>query len=213
MSNLLGRLIDQLDSLLPFLALAHREVFDVVGRGYGDWLSEEQQSTLPESFQIFERQIAHGAFLIGYSYVEAFLGDLVRGIYLNNPQMLPRDKELKFAEILDQDGYENVLAYMINKEVRAVFYGSMEQIARYFRERLNLPWSQEHEAEMVRGSRLRNCFLHNMARADRSLAEVTEYRERDEIALSPQEVHNFGWVVREMAPRLFEEATRRYLTG
>jgi hypothetical protein len=211
MSNLIDRLTDQLDSLLPFLALAHREVFDVVGQGYGDWLSEEQQSTLPESFQVFERQVAHGAFLIGYSYVEAFLGDLVRAIYLKNPQMLPRDKELKFSDILDQDGYENVLAYMINKEVRAVFYGSMEQIARYFRERLRLPWSQEHESELVRGSRIRNCFLHNMARADNRLAEITEYREGDEITLSPQEVHDFGWVVRDLAPRLFEEATRLYL--
>src|SRR5262249_6748579 len=118
MSDLLTRLTNQLDSLVPFLALAHKEVFEVVGEGYGDWLSDEQQSTLPESFQIFERQIAHGAFLVGYSYAEAFLGDLVRLIYLKNPQMLPRDKELKFSEVLDQDSYENVLAYMINKEVR-----------------------------------------------------------------------------------------------
>lgn len=211
MTNLLDRLTDQLDSLLPFLALAHREVFDVVGQGYGGWLSEEQQSTLPENFEIFERQIAHGAFLIGYSHVEAFLGDLVRAIYLRNPQMLPRDKELKFSEILDQEGYENVLAYMIDKEVRSVFYGSMEKIARYFRKPLHLPWPKKYESELVRGSRIRNCFLHNMARADRRLAEITDYQDGDEIALSPENVHDFGWAVRELAPRLFEEATRWYL--
>jgi len=96
LKHLENRLIDQLDSLLPFLAMAHQEVFDFVGGRYADWLPPEQQGTLPDTFALFERQITHGAFLIGYSYFEAYLADVANRllkislkyecVYLYNPE-------------------------------------------------------------------------------------------------------------------------------
>lgn len=209
MRDLITRLIGQLDELLPFISVAHKEVFSVVGAKYGLWFSEEQQDTLPESFDVFERQIAHGAFLIGYSYVEAFLSDLVREIYLSHPQMLPRNRELRFYEVLDQGNYKELLEYMIEKEVFYVFHGPIEKVGKYLRDKLHLPWPDD-DSEVVRASLIRNCLLHNMGCVDRRLAEVSDLKERDEISLRPQDVHEFGWLIRGLAPKLFEEAKKRH---
>ena len=49
------RLIEQLDTLLPFLALAHEEVFELVACRYAEWLEPAQQGTLPNSFALFDK--------------------------------------------------------------------------------------------------------------------------------------------------------------
>jgi hypothetical protein len=39
MADFLNRVISQLNTLVPYLSLAHREVFDLVERQYDDWCS------------------------------------------------------------------------------------------------------------------------------------------------------------------------------
>lgn len=60
--DLHDRLIGQLDTLVPFLALAHREVFDVLSEKYAGWYPGEQQDTLPDTYESYCSQVAHAAF-------------------------------------------------------------------------------------------------------------------------------------------------------
>ena len=49
---------------------------------------------------VYKVQIIRSAFLLGYSYFEAFLADLIREIYCVRRTILPQEKALKFSEVL-----------------------------------------------------------------------------------------------------------------
>ncbi len=93
MPNLLERVISQLDMLVPYLSLAHQEVFDLVESEYDDWCPTPEETPLPSTFDAFTTQIAHAAFVLGFSYADAFLTDLLRDIYREHPNMLPKNKK------------------------------------------------------------------------------------------------------------------------
>jgi hypothetical protein len=73
MENLYQRLIRQLDSLVPFLALARQEGFDLIRQDCEAWFRPEQLQALSDTYREYRCQISHAAFLLGYSYIEAYL--------------------------------------------------------------------------------------------------------------------------------------------
>lgn len=172
MGRLYDRLIGQLDTLIPFLALIHREAFDLIGERYGDWLPEWQQGSLPETYAIYQTQVAHSAFLLGYSYYEAFLSDLVRQIYTHTPTMLPPEKKLDFSEIIERPNHEQLLSYMIDKEVLSVFSLSFEKVIECFEKKFSLQWPEHSVERAVEANLLRNCIIHNNARVDARLSKI-----------------------------------------
>lgn len=207
MEDLHDRLVKQLDHLVAFLALGHEEVFEVVHEHYDEWVEGPQQGTMPDTFGLFRAQVSNSAFLLGYSFFEAFLADVIRQIYSSRPTMLPKDKELKFRDILDAKDYAGVVAAMIDREVRAVLYGSIENVQSYFETKFNLDWPNFDRA--VEASRLRNCLLHNMGHVDARLAELPAWDDGQQIELTPDDVNAFGLDVREFARYLYTEAQKR----
>ena len=210
-NNLLDRLIAQLDALVPFLALAHRKVFNLIKRDHEVWFSPEAERSLPDSYSIYRRQVTHGAFLLGYSYSEAFLANLVRQIYLRNPRMLPEDKQLTFGELRRARSYKVVLQSMINKEVTSVFSQNMEAIANYFDRKLSLAWREDGREQALRTSRLRNCIIHNLGIVDSKLAEVSDYDVGEMIVLEPENVHSYGLSARALARDIYAKAESAFL--
>ena len=73
---LLDRLISQLDTLISFLALSRKEVFNTIQSHHDQWFSADENDAVPDTYAVYQTQVTHGAFLLGYSYMEAFLGDL-----------------------------------------------------------------------------------------------------------------------------------------
>ena len=211
MNNLLDRLIGQLDALIPFLAIAHRDVFDLIQREKDIWFPEDQQSAVPNSYSVYRMQVTHAAFLLGYSYFEAFLTDLVQSVYQLYPKMLPAKKELKFSEILGVEDYEAVLGLMVDREVLALLYQGMGEIIEYFARKLQLEWPKEHEEETIVVSLMRNCLIHNNGLADGRLSRVSDFNVGDKIELGVDDVHSYGIVVRSVARYLYREAQRGYL--
>lgn len=98
--TLYRRLTRQLDTLVPFLALAHREIFDVLSSRYSGWCPDEQQDTLPDTYEAYSTQVAHAAFLLGYSYAEAFVTDWMWLVYDTRRDLLPKEKTLMYEEVL-----------------------------------------------------------------------------------------------------------------
>ncbi|MGO9268930.1 MAG: hypothetical protein ACLQOO_01485 [Terriglobia bacterium] len=209
--NLLDRLIGQLDTLIPFLEISRRDVFQLLQAEGHVWSDQEQRNAFPQAYEVYQKQVCHSAFLLGFSYFEAFLADLVRQVYLQNPRMLPSEKQLKFEEILVAQTYEGILNAMIEKEVLSVLYKSMEDICEYFRSKLKLEWLAEEKQHVVVASRLRNCMVHNNGRADRRLAEIADYREGQEVLLDEIAVHRYGVSGRNLGRNLYDQAARRYL--
>lgn len=67
MTNLLDRVMSQLDTLVPYLSLAHEEVFTLVESQYDSWCETPHETPLPDNFAAFITQIAHSAFILGFS--------------------------------------------------------------------------------------------------------------------------------------------------
>lgn len=209
--NLLDRFIGQLDTLILFLAISRPEVFRLLQREGRVWVDIGQQDSLPKKYQVYQKQVCHSAFLLGFSYFEAFLADLVRQIYLRNPKMLPKGKELRFDEILAAGTYDGVLSAMVAKEVLSIFYKSMDEVSEYFLSKLRLRWPASEAKSVVVASHLRNCIVHNNGRADLRLARLSDYREGAEIVLGEADVHQYGISARTLARDLYRQAVRRYL--
>lgn len=213
---LLDRLINQLDALILFLETSQEEVFDFMRKERYNWVEryiwvkENQQNSFPDSYDIFSSQIALSAFLLGYSYSEAFLADLIKEIYRTNPRMLSKDKHLKFNEITQANAFDEVVEIMIKKEIDSLFYKSMEAIIKCFEEKLKLEWTDEQKNLFIRGSLMRNCIMHNGGLVDIRLEEKSDYEMGEEIKLNADNVHSFGIILRGLAQRLYTQATERY---
>ncbi len=210
MDNLLTRVISQFDTLIPFLAISREDVFNLIKKEKSIWFSPDQEPTFPDSYTIYQMQITHSAFLLGYSYFEAFLADLVREIYLLRPTMLPKEKQLKYADILKTDDYRAILELMIEREIIDLFYKRIDEVVRYFEEKLILKWPDEYKDEIVVTSYLRNCIIHNLSRVDYRLSKVSKYKVGDKIELSSSEVHSFGLKARDLVKNLYKQATKKY---
>lgn len=208
--TLLNRLITQLNSLVPFISIANQEIFNLVVEKYSDWTSPGQKSTLPSTFSIYKEQIIHGAFLLGYSYSESFLADLIRLVYHYHPELLPKNKEIKYGDFISHNTYEALLDFIIEKEITDLFFAGIEKIGRYIKEKFNLPWPDDNK-EIVKASYLRNCIIHNMGVADARLSFVSEYNDGDRIHLTAAEVHQFGLIMRKLSRRLYLDAEKRHL--
>jgi hypothetical protein len=196
------RLIEQLDSLVPFLALAHREVFSVLSAEYEGWYTDERRTTLPESYCTYRHQVAHAAFLLGYSYAEAFITDLIWEVYAIRRDLLPPDKALRFGEVLPLADFEKVICHMIDSTVCDM--NSLEKKLHHLESRLGL--NVEHSGRMLEAHKARNAIVHNAGRVNRTRQGSTRWKPGEQVLLSPEDVHEFGIMAREYAKQLCERA-------
>jgi hypothetical protein len=210
--KLIDRLISQLNTLVAFLASSRLEVFEIIQQHYEQWFTSDTEEALPDSYSLYQTQVAHAAFVLGYSYAEAFFADLLREIYLIRPIALPREKELKFCDVLERSTYDEVLGYMIDKEVLAVMYNSIDKIIKYYEDKLNLQWPSSERDTIIEANLLRNCIVHNNAIADSRLATHCErWTDGTNITLTISDVHKFGITARATARNLYHQAEQKYL--
>jgi hypothetical protein len=210
-TNLYERTIVQLDTLVVFLALERDEVFAMLAEHEREWLPVPDGPYLPGDVEHYRIQVCHAAFLLGYSYMEAFLADLSRKIYGRYPQKLSPDKEVKYRDLvaLGRDG--DVFELMIEREIRTLFAGSMMQILEHLERRLDLPSSPVLKQEAHKGSLIRNCLLHNGGTVERALAAYPGFILGSPIRLNSTGVHQFGVVARELARELWSTASAKHL--
>jgi hypothetical protein len=209
--KLIDRLISQLNTLVAFLASSRLEVFEIIQQHYEQWFEPDDKEAFPDSYSLYQTQVAHAAFLLGYSYTEAFLADLIRKIYVARPITIPRDKELKFGDILECSKYDEVLGCMIDKEVLSVMYNSIEKIIKYYEDRLSLQWPFSERDTIIEANLIRNCIIHNNAIVDSRLAaHCKRWTDGTSIALTISDVHRFGITARATARNLYLQAEQKH---
>ena len=210
MDNLLTRLIDQLDSLIPFIGISREDVFTLIQEKENLWF-QDSTDHLPDTYAVYRKQINHSSFLLGYSYFEAFLSDLAESIYIARPKMLPKQKKISFDEIVKAGTYEEALKIIVRKELHDLFYKTMRDIITYFADKLQLEWSSDAIEKFVEASCLRNCIIHNLGLADARLAMFPEYRLGEPFELTSSDVHSFGILGRREARNLWQQASTKHL--
>jgi hypothetical protein len=211
MQRLYDRFIEQLDSLVLFLALGNEEVFRLVWHRHASWMPSDQSHLIPSKLESYRVQIAHAGFLLGYSYAESFLNDVARQIYLTRPELLPGEEKIRFKEILGLSDYDNVLRYMVETTLFLMLRGSMKEIIRHFEVVLQVQLAEDDKRAMIEASMIRNCIIHKMAIADDRLADFSPRWTRGEpIALDVSDVHQFGIVARRVAELIRDQVGERY---
>jgi len=211
MTNLLNRTIAQFDTLVPYLGLAHKSAFELLESKKALWFDNAQKAAFPASFATYKKQIIQSALLLGYSYFEVFLADLMEIVFIRHPNLLPSNKQISFSDIVTCQDYQSLHRLMARREIHEIFYKGVEDIAKYFRERLNINWNERHLSRVVLGSLIRNCVMHNSGRADPRLARVSTYKIGDKIKLEVEDIHEFGLDARALISDLFSQATEKHL--
>jgi hypothetical protein len=202
--------LSQLDGLVVFLAAAHEEVFDLIHMQELTWFPMSQDPRIPATATAYKIAVSNAAFLLGYAYLESFLADVARQIYLRRPGMLPRERQLAYQEIVNAASKDELLLLMVTKEIRSVFGGSIEEVQRHFVQRLQIAWPDE--PKIVVASKIRNCLMHNGAIVDERLAMTeSSFSIGSNIQLDPGDVHSYGLAARSFASQLWADAYQRHL--
>jgi hypothetical protein len=157
MQRLYERFIEQLNSLVMFLALGNEEIFPLIWDRNTIWVTEAQRPLIPSKLGTYQTQVAHAGFLLGYSYAEAFLNDVARQIYLTKPKLLPGEEKIRFKEILGLSDYDNILRHMVETTLFLMLRGSMKEIIPHFEAVLHLHLGDEDKQGMIEASMIRNC--------------------------------------------------------
>lgn len=196
--RLTKRLVGQLDTLVPFLALSHREIFDVLKEKYGGWYTDNRRSTLPNTFKEYGYQIAHAAFLLGYSYAEAFVTDLILEVYNVRRDLIPKEKQLSFGEVLQHNDLEEVIKQMVEATI-----GDMNSLeAKLLHLERKLGWQIAEASQLLDAHVARNALVHNAGHVNREPPNGSRWHAGDRIQLSATDVHQFGIVGRALAKEL-----------
>lgn len=126
--------------------------------------------------------------------------------------MLPKEKQLKYGDILKTTDYNAILELMIEREIIDLFYKRMDELIEYFKEKLNLEWLDDYKDETIVNSYLRNCIIHNLSRADYRLSQVSDYQVGDKIELSSSDVHSLGIRARRLVRHLYSQAEEKHFS-
>jgi len=209
---MIDRFISQLDTLVPFLALGHKDIFTKIHDENQEWFTEQQRKTLPETYSAYTNQVSVSAFLLGYSYFEAFIADLAKKILIARPKLLPKNKNITFGDVVNAESYETLLEKMVEQHVFSIMYDSIEKISDYYAEKLHIAWPLNNEVHsVVKASLIRNCYMHNGGIVDIRLHEKFGFELGSEIILNPSEVHGYGITIRHIAYEIFEQAKKKHL--
>lgn len=200
--RLYKRFIGQLDTLIPFLGLAHEEIFLSLHGNYSGWFSIEQQATLPNSFNEYCTQVSNAAFLLGYSYAEAFITDLIWTIYHCRRDLLPPDKALRFSDLFSLGDYERIIMKMIDSTLGDM--NSLEKKIHHLETRLGLKVPQAEK--LLEAHSARNALVHNSGRVNRPQASTSRWQLGNVIELTGDDVHSFGIIAREYAREVSNKA-------
>lgn len=213
MKNIYEELVDQLNTLVPFLALAHENIFTVIRDQAGDWFPEELPQHLPDTYELYRGQISQAAFLLGFSYFEAFLSNLVSQIFQKQFNMLPSKRQLNYEDILGCKNYNEIIELMVKRELTDLFYKSTSDQISFLKERLSLAiHNSNDEHEFIKASLVRNCFMHNSSRVDQRLSKHTGEKLNAIIFLDPNAVHQFGIIARRVGKDFYTQAVTKHLS-
>jgi hypothetical protein len=205
METLLQRVLGQFDSLVPILGVAHDEIFTLVRERHEDWFPEEGWRGFPTTFPVFEAQLVHGAFLLGYSYAEAYITDLLWEIYNRRRDLLPADKSLTYGEVLLQRDFEALISRMIDSTLTEM--NSLERKLDHLGKRFRIG-SPQPEA-LLEAHVTRNALVHNMGRVNREpKAGPSRWKVGDQIRLSADDVQTFGIAARKYIREVHHQAER-----
>jgi hypothetical protein len=205
LKNTYEQLLLHLDGIAVILELADQKVFEFVKNDASIWLQKNDPQQL-KSYDLYVHQISHGALILGYSYLEVFMADLAKIIYLKHPKKLPKNKNVTYEDLFKHDNDSNtLLKFIVEREVRSIFSGSMKDVLSHFRSNFQISIDDALGNKICEASLLRNCLVHAGDIVSKELAAAnSKFKQGDSIKMSALNVHDYGLSARKIALNIWE---------
>ena len=187
------RFISQLDDLVVFMSLSNIDFFTELKKKWGSLTELNEVSEEPISENQYEQIILRSALLLGITYLEAYIADILRDIYFKKPEVLTaRNKTLSWEKIIRLKNYDGVINQIIESELLEFTHKSTENMVEYLEKQLTLDLDIDTD-NLKEASLVRNCITHNGAIASRELQELNfDFQDGEEICLTAGIVHRYG---------------------
>jgi hypothetical protein len=199
LDTLIARFGEQIDGLVPFLALGHESIYTALSPEMTPWYEPEEHSIF-DNLELHQAQVAHAAFLLGYSYFEAFVSDLIWLLYRHKPTYLPPEEKLAYEAVLSAESFEEVLERMIDHTTSHM--NSLQKKLEHLEKRFGIGKSSPsllQDANVVR-----NALVHNFGRVNRVPKGHVRWNVGEAIVLDCKESYEFLLSFKGFGATLFE---------
>jgi hypothetical protein len=204
MDELIARFGMQIDGLVPFLALAHDTIYDAISPEMTPWYEPEEHPSILDHVELHQEQVAHGAFLLGYSYFEAFVTDLIFEVYRRRSGLLPAKEQLEYQAILSAQSLDDVIQTMIDQTTGSL--NSLEKKLLHLEKRFGIG---KDCPTLVREAHIaRNALIHNSGRINRVPKEQVRWNIGDTISFDAMQSYQFLLAFKRFGADLFESIER-----
>jgi hypothetical protein len=184
------RFFHELDNLVLVLALARQDILDSVAEveALEPWFEPEEHGSILPDPQLNQIQVAHGVFLLAYSYFEAFAGDVLHILYRQFPETLPKADKLTYKDILSAENRKALVEIMIDRSLNAM--NSLETKLKHLLKELGMklrdcpPLIQEAHVA-------RNALIHNSGRVNRDPKGQGRWKLGDRVSYDAAQVYKF----------------------
>lgn len=143
------------------------------------------QALSPHRKRVFLAEMAL-AYLI--SHLEAFIKGYMLQVLILHPRMLRSSNTLTFEEAANFTSIAALRAGMAEKEVESLGYGSIDDIAQYFKKKINISLSDFQSWEQLREAVYRrNLIVHNQGFVNEVYRKKVSYRGKSTKLLTSME--------------------------
>lgn len=150
---------------------------------------------------------------LGYlvSYQEGFTKDYLYQILVHKKEMLKSSASLSYEQILNYTSIKSLVSSMAQEEVDGIGYGSIDDIAFYFKRKLNIELSEFNEWETYREINYRrNILIHNRGHTNDIYCKKVGYKKRNKhLSTTYQYVSNAAVVFRSFIDFVHEATLKK----
>lgn len=145
------------------------------------------------------------------SYQEAFIKEYLRTVLTSRKSILKSKKQLSYREVCAFRSIKSLISYVAQKEVDVLGYGSVDDLADYFKDRFNLVFEDFTNWPALReASYRRNLILHNGGVTNDTYCTKTGYKKKNQhLRTDVDYVKNVSEPMLEFIPFLHDQMTRK----
>ncbi len=127
--------------------------------GFGEYL-KGVQSVVPKQLEKFTNSLNQSELILRVSLFEIFMKDIHRQALGEKPSLIKADRKIPIGRVLSL-GFKKVIEEEIEREVNSLDRVSVEDKARYFKEKLGIDWFGGHAVPLLKHViEVRNSILH-----------------------------------------------------
>ena len=122
---------------------------------------DQLKGGFPEKHKELENLLAQNEVILLVAVFEDFIKSVLREVLKQNPKLLNGERQIPLGRITAGD-VQDLIEEEIDREVFSMDRKSVSDRAKYFEERLRLPWPSKQTVDAVeRISKMRNSILHD----------------------------------------------------